>query len=152
MTETHNFVIPDNASKKVGMCCTDLQAAVDIISASASSVQCVAAKCMRKSPSQPVHSSSASQEIRSILWSRMFTVMFTRACHMPVSQMNPVCTLTSYFPHIYTTALHLHLGLPCSLIPSGFLLQKPNLHFPSLLHMPHAMPFHHPWFDHPNNI
>jgi len=67
--ETHNFVIPNNAPKKGDMCCTDLQAAVDIISASASPVQSVAAKCMRRSPFQPVHSSSASQEIRSILWS-----------------------------------------------------------------------------------
>jgi len=43
--ETHNFVIPDNDSKKGDMCHTDLQAAVDIVPASAFSVPCVAAKC-----------------------------------------------------------------------------------------------------------
>ena len=83
--ETHNFVIPGNASKKGDICRTDLQAAVDIVPASASSVPCVAAKCKSRSPSQPVHSSSASHEICSILWSQMFIVTFTRACHMLLS-------------------------------------------------------------------
>ena len=97
--ETHNSVIPDNASKKVDMCCCDLHAAIDIIPASVSSVQYVAVK---KSHSYEVNSLSASQEICHILW----TGCSLSCLLVPIpSQMNPVDTLISYFCKIYNTVL-----------------------------------------------
>jgi len=77
--ESHNFVIPDNASKKGDVCCPDLQAAVDIFPASASSVQCVAAKCIRK---VLLSQFTVPQLVKKFA---AFYVMFTRAYHMPLS-------------------------------------------------------------------
>ena len=91
--ETHNSVIPDDASKKVDMCCCDLHAANDIIPASVSSVQYVAVNSIgKKSHSYEVNSLSASQEICHILWNWMFIIVFT--CPYPKPDES------SIYPHI----------------------------------------------------
>ena len=101
--ETHNSVIPDNASKKVDMCCCDLHAANDIIPASVSSVQYVAVNSIGKK--------AILMKLTVCQLVKKFATFYGTGCSLscllvPIpSQMNPVDTLISYFCKIYNTVL-----------------------------------------------
>jgi hypothetical protein len=77
---------------------------------------------MQQSYASEANSRSVSQEIPSLLWNLN---VHSNPLSVPiVSQMNPIYHLPPYFlkMHIYYI-LHLRLGLPSGLFPSGFTIK-----------------------------
>ena len=109
---------------------------------------------MEQSPSWEANRSSASQEIPCILWNlKVCCCIHKSPPSVPIlSQINPVhAPQPTYWRSILILSSHLCLCLPCGPFPQVS-PTKPCMHLSCLPHVPHALPSHSSWFDHPNNM
>jgi hypothetical protein len=93
---------------------------------------------MELSPSQEAASCAATQEFPDILWNLKIYYNVHKSPPMVriMSQINQVNTTPSYLSKIHFNIIHLYLGLPSGLFPSGFSIKilYPFLFSPFVLH------------------
>jgi len=95
---------------------------------------------------------SASQEIPHLLRDQIIQCGVWKSPPLApnLSQINPVHTRPPCFPTShFIIILHMHLGLPSCLFPSGLPNKVPISHFSYAFHMPRS--FHPTRFDHRND-
>jgi hypothetical protein len=77
---------------------------------------------MELSTTREATSCAATQELPSILWNSKvhYRIHKSPALVLILSQTNQVHTTPSYLSQIHRNIIHLRLGLPSGILPSGF--------------------------------